>query len=69
MEIDFKLLLIGAGFLLGGILMLYSIKGTKVASKENNWEGQTPAGYYQFWIWTIICIITGLVIIIEAFGI
>ena len=63
---DFKLLLLGIGFLLGGILMYFNHRSTKVASKENNWEGQTAYGYYQFWVWTIICIITGLIMIFEA---
>lgn len=63
---DFKLLFAGIVFLTIGLLMLNNIVKRKAASEETNWKGQLIPQYIQFWLYSILSIIVGVIFILEA---
>ncbi|WP_316839134.1 hypothetical protein [Pedobacter gandavensis] len=63
---NYKLFLLGVTFLVVGLLMYYDVRKRKAASEETNWKGQLLPQYIQFWIWSIISIIGGLVFVVQS---
>jgi len=63
---DFKLLFAGIAFFIVGLLMLYNVRKRKPASDETNWKGQLVPQYIQFWIYSILSIIVGIVFILKS---
>jgi vacuolar-type H+-ATPase subunit I/STV1 len=63
---NYKLLFGGIAFLIVGLLMFYNVKRRKPASEQTDWKGQLVPQYIQFWIIAILCIIVGIVFILES---
>nr|WP_067059695.1 hypothetical protein [Mucilaginibacter sp. L294] len=63
---NIKLLLTGITLLIIGLLMYFNVRKRKPASEETNWKGQLPPQFTQFWIWAIVGIVVGVVLILKS---
>jgi heme/copper-type cytochrome/quinol oxidase subunit 2 len=63
---NIKLLLTGIILLIIGLVMYLNVRKRKPASEETNWEGQLTPQFIQFWIWSIVGIIVGVVLILKS---
>ena len=64
---NFKLFLVGVGFLLTGFFVYrYLLKDERPSSKEPNWEGMTKPNYIRLWSSVVLCFIVGIGFIFES---
>jgi hypothetical protein len=64
---NWKLFLLGVGFLTAAYLMYKWIKRKKPASEKTNGDSLVSAVFIQYWGALTMCAIVGIVFIIESF--
>jgi hypothetical protein len=64
---DWKLFFAGVGFLTAAYFIVRNLKREKPASEKTDWKGPVLSLYIQGWGAFILCIIVGIVFIIESF--
>jgi hypothetical protein len=62
---NWKYLFIGIGLLIVAYLIYRGVKGGP-ASERNNWDGPIPSLYVQGWGAIILCVLTGIVLILKS---